>query len=343
MEVRQLLRGDDRQDPGRGEVFAEVRALESESLLRARLASDGEWVAAVVPAPDGGRGAAPEGSDAARGDLLVRIWEGRHRIESGAYRIAAGLAARLPAGAASAEILEIGRAGEESREAPLPGRAVPAGRASMAGPRLTPAAVGRLSPWALRQVIDLGERLSSLACEVRQAALERLVRDLPDDASLLEKLLDQTLESGGEPAIVRTAIDLARARSFDQPSVLRALEVVAPLAPGRPEAKAAVAELLRRLPHASGTAAETGPDESVPQRPWKSMAPYCAARAALADRPREAVRWWRRAVDIDALRAAYRIRLAESLESTGDKDEAARQRRAARDLEEVPSCHQVKR
>ena len=341
-EVRQLLRGDDRLDPGRGEVFAEVRALESESLLRARLASDGEWIATVVPAPDGGRVPAPEGSDPSRGDLLVRIWEGRHRIESGAYRVAAGLAARLPPGAASAEILEIGRAGDESREAPLPGRAS-VGRTSMAGPRLTPAAVGRLSPWALRQVIDLGERFSSLACEVRQEALERLVRDLPDDAPLLEKLLDQTLASGGDEAIVRTAIDLARARSFDQRSVLRALEVMAPLAAGRPEAKAAVAELLRRLPRASGPRDDSGPGDSVPLRPWKSMAPYCAARAALADSPREAMRWWRRAVEIDPLRAAYRIRLAESLESTDDKDEAARQRRAARDLEEVPSCPQVPR
>ena len=342
-EVRQLLRGDDRLDPGRGEVFAEVRALESESLLRARLAGDGEWIAAIVPAPDGGRGPAPEGSDPIQGDLLVRIWEGRHRIESGAYRLAGDLAGRLPPGAASAEILEIGRAGDESREAPLPGRAIPAGRTSMAGPRLTPAAVERLSPWALRQVIDLGETFSGLACEVRQAALERLVRDLPDDAPLLEKLLDQTLASGGEPAIVRTAIDLARARSFDQRSVLRALEVVAPLAAGRPEAKTAVAELLRRLPHASGPRDDSGPGDSVPLRPWKSMAPYCAARAALADSPREAVRWWRRAVEIDPLRAAYRIRLAELLESTGDKDEAARQRRAARDLEEVPSCHRVER
>ena len=341
-ELRQLLRGDDRLDPGRGAVYAEVRALGSESLLRSRLARDGEWVAVLAPAAEGGRPSAPDGTDVPGGDLLVRIWEGRHRVESGAYRFASDLAARLPPGPASGEILEIGHAGEQGREAPLPGRVLPGVSSASAGRRLSPAAIERLSPWALRQVVDLGERLSSLACEVRQAALERLVRDLPDNAPLLEKLLDQTVATGGESVIVRTAIDLARARSFAQPAVLRALEVTAPLAADRPEAKAAVAELLRRLPRASAVDQESGHADTVPVRPWKSMAPYCAARAALADRPREAARWWRRAVEIDPLRVAYRIRLAESLEATGDKDEAARHRRAARDLEEVPACPPVR-
>lgn len=341
-ELRQLLRGDDRLDPGRGAVYAEVRALGSESLLRSRLARDGEWVAVLVPAPEGGRGHAPDGTDVPKGDLLVRIWDVRHRIESGAYRLAADLAARLPPGPATGEILEIGNAGDRGREAPLPGRVQPAASAASADHRLTPAAVGRLSPWALRQVVDLGERFAGLACEVRLAALERLVRDLPDNAPLLEKLLDQALATRVEPVIVRTAIDMTRARSFEQPAVLRALEVVAPLAGDRPEAKAAVAELVRRLPRVSASDEESSHNEGVPVRARMAMAPYCAARAALADRPREASRWWGRAVEIDPLRAAYRIRLAEALEATGDKDEATRQRRAAHDLEEIPSCPPVR-
>jgi hypothetical protein len=43
-------------------------------------------------------------------------------------------------------------------------------------------------------------------------------------------------------------------------------------------------------------------------------------------------------VEIDPLRSAYRIRLAESLEAIGERDAAARQRRAARDLAEVRAC-----
>jgi hypothetical protein len=331
-EVRQLLHGDDRLDPGRGEVSAEVRALGSESLLRARLARDGGWVAVVVPAPEG-EAPVPEGADVHLGDLLVRIWEGRHSVESGAYLVAAGLAGRLPPGPASSEILEIGMAGDESREPPLPGRPLPAPVESSRRDWINPAAIARLSPWALRSIVNLGARISDLGCEIRRLALERLVLDLPDDAALLEELLDQALASEEESMAVRAAMDLARARSFETASVLRALEVTAPLAADLHEAKDAVAFLLARLPPMAEIE-----DDAFPVRPRKSLAPYCAGRAALADRPQSASRWWRRAVEIDPLRPAYRIRLAESLEALGDSNEADRQRRAARDLEQVPSC-----
>jgi len=342
-ELRQLLRGDDRLDPGRGAVYAEVRALGSESLLRERLARDGGWVAVVVAAPEDGKAPAPDGVDIPLGDRLVRLWEGRHSVERGAYVLAASLAARLPSGPASSEILGIGKAGDEGRQTPLPSRALPAAPEPAApepaaGDRITAAAIERLSPWALRQIVNLGEWVPSLSCEIRRLALEHLVRGLPDDADLLERLLDQVLASGGGSAAVRMATDMARARSFDQPAVLRALEVIAPLAADSPEAKAAVAVLLRRLPRMTGPREDTLHGEPFPVRPRRAMAPYCAARAALSERPREASRWWRRAVEIDPLRAAYRIRLAESLEQIGDKDEAARQRRAARDLAEVPAC-----
>lgn len=337
-ELRQLLRGDDRMDIGRGAVGAEVRALESESVLRARLSRDGGWVAVVVAAPEGGRPPAPAGVEVPLGDILVRVWAGRHSVERGAYRIAAGLAAELPAGPAASEILAIGRAAADGRESPLPGPERPAAGERDWRDRITPDLVEPLSPWALKQIVDRGKGIPGLGCEVRHRALERLARDAPDDAELLEDLLDQALAAGSEREAVRVAVGLARARAFGETAVLRALEVIAPLAADHPEARAAVTPLLRRLPRLTGRAdrgAETG---SGLMRPRRSLAPYCAARAALAEAPRAAARWWRRAAEIDPLTAAYRTRLAESLEEIGNKEEAARHRREAGDLTGASSC-----
>jgi hypothetical protein len=320
-------------------VYAEVRALGSESVLRDRLGRDGGWVAVVVAAPEGGAAHAPDGVDVAMGERLVRLWEGRHTAESGAFFAAAGLAAGLPPGPASREIRWIAEAGDEGRQTPLPDRASSATSTPAAGgDRITPAVIGQLSPWALWQVVRLGERIPSLACDIRRLALENLLRDLPDRADLLEQLLDQALAGGGGSAVVRTATEMARARSFDQWGVLRALEVTAPLAGDSPEAKPALVALLGRLPRMTGNRTHGGNGPTFPFRSLRSMAPYCAAQAGLAATPREARRWWGRAVELDPLRATYRQRLAESLEAVGEKDEADRQRRAAHELTEVVAC-----
>lgn len=338
-ELRQLLHGDDRLDPGRGAVYAEVRALESESLLRQRLARDGGWVAIVVAVPEGGAAQPPHGVDVAMGERLVRLWEGRHLAESGAFLMAASLGVTMPAGPASREIRWVAEAGDEGRRTPLPDRVQPAASARAAtGDRITPAVIDQLSPWGLRQVVSLGERVPSLACDMRRLALENLLRGLPDQAELLEKLLNQTLAGGGGPAVVRTAMEMARARSFDQWGVLRALEVTAPLAGASPEAKTALATLLRRLSRVTGGRAYGRNGPTFPFRSRRSMAPYCAARAALGEDPRGTSRWWGRAVELDPLRSAYRLRLAESLDALGEKDEADRQRRAAHELTEVVAC-----
>ncbi len=331
-EVQQLVSSVEPAEQDRGSVRAEVGRLGSASLLKTALAADGGWVVAVVPRSREGAFEAPAGTRPEGGDALALLWRARHAVEKRAYLMAARLAGGLPAGPARDEILAVSAFGLRAPILPDPSRTPPAEAARAAERLLRPGGLEGLSPWALQQMEGMAARLPAIGCGVHREVLERLLAWDPDDARILEKLLAHAVVEGRGEDVVRLALDLARARWFGPDAVLDALRVIAPLVEDAPSARGALRALIRRLPRMVPESAEGLP---VPRG---TLAPYCAARAALARHPEDAVRWWQRTVEIDPKRPTYQRRLAAALAAAGRAEEAAAARARYMEIAGVERC-----
>jgi hypothetical protein len=330
-EVQQLVSSVEPAEQDPGGVRAEVGRLGAASLLKNVLAADGGWVVVAVPRSREGAFETAAGSRQEVGDDLALCWRARHAVEKRAWLLAARLAGGLPAGPARDEILAVSAFGTRTPMLPDATRTPPADAALAAARLLRSGGLKGLSPWALQQIEGLAARLPALGCAVHRDALEGLLEWDPDDARILEKLLAHAVAEERGEDVVRLALDLARARWFGPDSVLSALRVVAPLEEA-PSARGALEGLLRRLPRMVPKKAE---DLPVPRG---TLAPYCAARAALAPRPEDAVEWWRRAVEIDPKRPAYQRRLSAALAAAGMDVEAAAASARYREIAGVERC-----
>jgi hypothetical protein len=329
-EARQIVTGAEATGLRAGEVEAEVRRLGVLSLLRESLALDGGWLAVLVPRAPDGAFPVPPGASAAASDRLARLWEARHLVDRGAWLAGARRATGLARGPAREEVLALCGLGLRLPEAE--DREGPPGALAATAPLLLPARLEHLSPWALRGIDSLAGRLPEIACGVRRAALEALLRLEPDEPRVLRALLDRSTAEGRAAETAALALSLARAESFDRSSVLEGLQAVAPLAAGSPDARAALGVLLRHLPWPTPAAASETPQARA------ALAPYCAARAVLAARPEQAIGWWRRAVEIDPGRATYLHALEALLRQAGRPEEAAEVSRRFDEVRGVERC-----
>jgi hypothetical protein len=120
-----------------------------------------------------------------------------------------------------------------------------------------------------------------------------------------------------------------RLEEFDSQALLDAMEAVASLPSPGPEARkllnrmVAETQLLISPPHTSDS-----PEPPAP-RHRRFYAPYCAAKAHLSGSPRETVKWWRRAAELDTKNSRYLRHYADALEASGLSREAKTMRQRA--------------
>ncbi len=73
-------------------------------------------------------------------------------------------------------------------------------------------------------------------------------------------------------------------------------------------------------------------------RPRRSLAPYCAAKAVLADSALDRWRWWRRAARLEPRNGAMWARLAEASEEAGKVEVGEHARRMSLSVTGMPAC-----